>query len=169
MIVVARYNESLSWLKDVKDRYTVYDKGDGGNVVNKGREGDTWLTYITGNYNKLPLMIYFVQGDPFEHCSDLLSRMGYTSAWLPLGEMHSNDRLSFGDLPVAETYYRIFGKHKSDFNFCTGAQYAVNRRCILNKPLGWWKELQMIYDETYNNAWTFERLWVDIWESKIVR
>ncbi len=77
-IVIARYNESLSWLDTcltpVQRRSVwIYNKGPDPvisqikTLPNVGREAHTYLTYIIENYENLPERVYFLQGDPFPH------------------------------------------------------------------------------------------------------
>ena len=83
-IVIARYNESLSWLDTcltpVQRRSVwIYNKGpdpisvDGvpnsqiKTLPNVGREAHTYLTHIIDQWDHLPKHIYFLQGDPFPH------------------------------------------------------------------------------------------------------
>ena len=71
-LIIARYNEDLSWLKEFKDfRIIVYNKGDKLsdnlfyeviNLENKGRESHTWLHHIVKNYNNLNEISVFLQG-----------------------------------------------------------------------------------------------------------
>lgn len=77
-VVVARYNEDLSWIKKEfpTEKITVYNKGKddlvlSSNVVikklkNIGRESHTYLHHIIENYDKLEGRILFLQGDPFD-------------------------------------------------------------------------------------------------------
>ena len=77
-IVIARYNESLSWLDTCltpvqRRSVRVYNKGPDPvsfqikTLPNVGREAHTYLTYIVENYEILPERVYFIQGDPFPH------------------------------------------------------------------------------------------------------
>jgi hypothetical protein len=78
-LVVARYSEDLSWLREVGLPCTVYNKGPeldpaalppGTEIValpNLGREAHTYLTHILANYGRLPAFTAFVQGNPFAH------------------------------------------------------------------------------------------------------
>jgi hypothetical protein len=80
-IVVARYNEDISWLKDLpKDiKITVYNKGQNDipmpyiNLPNKGRESHTYLYHIVNNYNNLAEMTIFCQGDSISHNPDFIN------------------------------------------------------------------------------------------------
>jgi len=77
-IVIARYNESLSWLDTCltpiqRRSVWIYNKGPDPvssqikTLPNVGREAHTYLTYIIENYDRLPERVYFLQGDPFPH------------------------------------------------------------------------------------------------------
>ncbi len=174
MVVIAHYNESLEWLKEIKQPFIVYSKGEKAlgtsviNIENKGREGDTWLRYIIAQYYYLPNVIYFLQGNPFEHYHDIIYLLKKNIAiknYMSLGSMGINKTdADFGHLKVKETYKLIFGHERSSYQFATGAQYAVNKRMIIGKPLSWWQRLYEIYNDTPDNAWVFERLWIYIWK-----
>lgn len=81
-MVVARYNEDLSWLKQVPStiKIFVYNKGKDDifdlpanaelfKLPNLGREANTYLYHVTTHYDSLKDFdrIIFVQGDPFDH------------------------------------------------------------------------------------------------------
>ena len=71
-LIIARYNEDLSWLEKFKDfKIIVYNKGDKlsdnlfyevRKLENKGRESHTWLHHIVKNYNNLNEISVFLQG-----------------------------------------------------------------------------------------------------------
>ena len=71
-LIIARYNEDLSWLEEFKDfKIIVYNKGEkiSGNLFyevinleNKGRESHTWLHHIVKNYSNLNEFNVFLQG-----------------------------------------------------------------------------------------------------------
>ena len=71
-LIIARYNEDLSWLEEFKDfKIIVYNKGDKLsdnlfyeviNLENKGRESHTWLHHIVKNYYNLNEITVFLQG-----------------------------------------------------------------------------------------------------------
>jgi len=78
-LVVARYREDLSWLRELDLPCVVYNKGPelaagtlphGARVQplpNIGREAHTYLTHIIENYEHLPRYTFFLQGNPFAH------------------------------------------------------------------------------------------------------
>lgn len=78
-LVVARYREDLSWLRELDLPACVYNKGpelDSGllppgvraaSLPNLGREAHTYLTHIIAQYHALPRHTAFLQGNPFAH------------------------------------------------------------------------------------------------------
>lgn len=82
-LVVARYREDLSWLRELALPARVYNKGPepdasigpaalppGVTVTalpNVGREAHTYLTHIVARYDALPEWTAFLQGNPFAH------------------------------------------------------------------------------------------------------
>ena len=79
-IVIARYNEDLSWIKkEFKyEKITIYNKGKDDlilpegpkykiiNLPNIGRESHTYLYHIVSNYSNLAERTLFLQGDPYD-------------------------------------------------------------------------------------------------------
>ena len=74
-LIIARYNEELSWVKNVPSniKVTIYNKGKNNisnsfiKLPNVGRESNTYLEHIMKNYDNLANITIFCQGDPFEH------------------------------------------------------------------------------------------------------
>ena len=75
-IVVARYNEDITWLLPFIDITTIYNKGDDNialtnfniiNLNNVGREGHTYLYHIIHNYDNLAEKTIFFQGKIDDH------------------------------------------------------------------------------------------------------
>lgn len=76
-VVVARYNEDLSWIKKEfpTEKVTVYNKGKDDlnlpenckiiKLPNIGREAHTYLYHIINNYNQLSDRTLFLQGGPY--------------------------------------------------------------------------------------------------------
>ena len=74
-IVVARFNEDIRWLTPVIKHCIVYNKGTPLNLDNEimlkniGRESDTYLQFIIRNYENLPDVVVFTQGNIKDHIS----------------------------------------------------------------------------------------------------
>ena len=77
-IIVARYNEDVSWTKNIDfAEVIIYNKGEDEipgaiPLPNVGRESGTYLNFIIDNYDqiKLDALYFFLQGDPFAHGVD---------------------------------------------------------------------------------------------------
>ena len=74
-LVVSRYNEDVSWIKTLTDNYIIYNKGEElsseyNQIIAPNFGGNQYdiFRYIHDNYDNLPELIAFVQGDPFDHC-----------------------------------------------------------------------------------------------------
>lgn len=77
-VVVARYNEDLSWIAQEfpTEKVTIYNKGKEDIIAlpkncqviklpNLGREAHTYLYHILNNYDQLSERVLFLQGNPF--------------------------------------------------------------------------------------------------------
>lgn len=68
-LVVARYNEDISWSKKIPNTL-IYNKGSALNIENEillpnvGRESHTYLWHVVNNYDKLADVTVFFQGAP---------------------------------------------------------------------------------------------------------
>lgn len=74
-IVVSRYKEDVSWIKSLTDNYIIYNKGEELPseykqilASNFGANQYDIFRFIHDNYENLPDLIAFVQGDPYDHC-----------------------------------------------------------------------------------------------------
>lgn len=87
LLVLARYNENVDWLRYTNIPHIVYNKGsdDLHNWINQkkidniGYEEYAYLSYIVDNYDGLADRIIFSQASPFEHSPDFLHLLKYTS------------------------------------------------------------------------------------------
>ncbi|KAI9791046.1 MAG: hypothetical protein M1833_001707 [Piccolia ochrophora] len=76
-VVVAHYNEDLSWLEPIATSCLIYSKGGPKNspdhphltLPNIGREGHTYLHHIVTQYHALPDVTVFLQGRIDDHVS----------------------------------------------------------------------------------------------------
>lgn len=116
-IVVSRYNENITWLKNFKDITLIYNKGLYQSYLNDfqviqlpnfGRESHTYLTHIINNYDNLTEYTLFFQGCIKDH--------------EPLNlEEYFQQKDFIGYLRNYETHLikkplRHFGKWKNEFN-----------------------------------------------------
>lgn len=178
--VIARYQEELDWINQLKTPYTIYNKGLSEpnytciEIENIGRESHTYLTYILNNYHNLPEYLAFLQGDPFAHCKSTLEVINNfnehkenTVVWLT-DHSATDDRYGYPHhygLGIGEVSDKIFNKkHYEQFTFSGGAQYIVPASKISNKSYTWWEKVYSVHNTHHQGPWIFERLWPLIWE-----
>ena len=78
-LVIARYNEDVTWLDDIKlkdVRIKVYNKGlalesNWIPLPNVGRESHTYISHIINNYDNLSPITVFLQASPFDHIGNV--------------------------------------------------------------------------------------------------
>ena len=189
-LIVARYNEDLTWLNSLRCVQTVYNKGeDFGNgyypLRNIGRESHTYLYHICNNYNDLHSVTIFTQGDPFPHCPDFIAK---AQLIIQDGLDEPFRNLSNWVLPIQglsctawphhcwpnllpEVAHSLFGE---DFNrpiwFGAGAIFAVTKEAIRRHPLSFYEKALRFFTDGepdtgcrgYGHA--FERLWPTIFD-----
>jgi len=183
-VVVAKYNEDVSWVEGLKHKVTIYDKSRSpikGSVPlkNVGREGQTYLRHIIENYDSLDDVTVFLQGNPFDHMQRLV---GWRLITLPSEKQKVVEKINNEVTPhsgfssVYQVIYNVpnftnnqnptlfwksyTGETYNDFTVAPGAQYVVPKQYILNRPIEFWKRLHddMTVSETLN-AWCMEMMW----------
>jgi hypothetical protein len=175
MLIVARYNEDISWVKPLNIPHIIYNKGEEildktlniKTLSNIGRESNTYINYIIEHYNNLPENIIFSQGNPFPHCHNFIELIkNYEdndsilnlSHWIVTEDLEGRPHAyGYGMVPMLETLN--IPLTVSNFIFPAGAQFIINKRFILNKPLSWWEEVLYKHDKNELSPWIFERLW----------
>ena len=182
LLVICRYKENLTWLNSINLPYKIYNKGENDinfeyvNVPNYGRESEVFLRYIIENYNNLPKHVIFLQGDPFYHCPDLINLINpiivnNISEIKALSKFIAIDD-EFGypnhpNLPIRNISNLLGLSDKTEtFEFGAGAQYIINRNCILSKSLAWWENAYNVHMLNHLSPWVFERLWPLIFKLK---
>lgn len=90
LTVVARYNEDISWTESLPGDVIIYNKGKDFtwdfpriDVMNFGREAETYVRAILDFYHKLPDYdsVVFLQGDPFVHSKKLLEKLNNNTTY----------------------------------------------------------------------------------------
>jgi Protein of unknown function (DUF3431) len=183
--VIARYNEDISWTSQIAHPTIIYNKGtplsNMSNVIeliNKGREGETFLRHIIENYNSLDDITVFLQGDPFDHLTILTGWQNELSDnQKPLLFKKINDEIT----PLSEfaTFYQVkynvpgntnnsrthfycmkyFNEKHNYFTVSPSAQYIVPKKYILSRSLEFWETLhKAIYNDELD-GYAMENLW----------
>jgi Protein of unknown function (DUF3431) len=184
-MVIAKYQEDVSW---AQGNIRIYDKSNNplvGSIQlkNTGREADTYLRYIIGNYHNLDDNTVFIQGNPFDHMEigANLNSIPYTDNVMGLYTCTATEWIdTYPGLHMRRVFSDILGREAPDtLKVVYGAQFIVHKNCILSRPLQFYKRLlsklsdmnfdNAHYDNEYNpdvlNAWIMERLWLYIFQS----
>ena len=130
-IVVARYNEDISWLLPFKEITIIYNKGDNHNLLNNfttiqldnvGRESHTYLYHIINNYEHLADKTIFFQGKIDDH--KILEIEDYFGKEEIIGK--------YDNLEIDKLKHNIqhFGKYKLDY-------VNGNMKICIFKPFEW--------------------------------
>jgi hypothetical protein len=156
-IVVARYNEEIEWTKQFPN-VIIYNKGSElQNTIplqNVGREGHTYYKHICDNYHSLDEYTIFLQGNPFDHSPNVISKISkYINTprldvdFEFLSGLVYNCNLSgcpyHHGLPLVDTYEKLFGHRLNhmEFQFGAGAQFIVSRERILQRPIEFYQRI----------------------------
>lgn len=146
IVVVARYNENLDWLKTVPWDYIVFNKGEDNlpkwikneiKLPNIGREAHTYLTYILKNYDNLPEYTIFLQGSPFDHSRKLFQLLDNFSGedfYTLSGRTFRCDGLGrpkHPGLKLGESAQMLFVDKIRTYPYPAGAEFIVSKKTIL--------------------------------------
>lgn len=200
-IVVAHYNENLGWLTGFNsDSICVYSKGSKSTIdcknyqlPNVGREAHTYLTYIVQNYENLPNIVFFTQGNPHDHID--IKPIYRTHLHLPSKKLSSTPTISnFStgldnyrrlwwaggntepcDIPGDEWFRKFVDSDPNinlerNFSIFWGAVFSVRKEAILSRPKSYY-ELLLTQCQTKNpeTAHFFERSWYYIFNLHTLR
>lgn len=174
-VVIARYQENVSWSKDLPCPFVIYDKSENPvpgsiSLPNIGRETNTYLFHIVHHYHNLPDYLAFLQGWPWDHVRkplvmeriknsegnfDTLGVRSYSAHERHIGQ-------DFAD--HARNWHRkLFGKEMSDnAMYCRGACFFVSKRSIRHRSHSFWYKLLQISsdpDQHWSFGYAAERLW----------
>ena len=183
-IIVARYNEDLSWLTNVTNaNIVVYDKGekslnyDSIKLPNIGKEAHTYLHHIIQNYNTLNDINIFLQGEPAPHGginADIINNISEINNYSDLncvmtvsrdGEdwLDSDIYWKGGIVSFCEYHNFTIPTNITHLEFTPGAQFAVTKECIHKIPFKIYRNLYDTLiaenDSLSPKAHILERLW----------
>lgn len=194
-VVVAKYNEDVSWIKNLKYPVFVYDKSSNPidnsfRLSNIGREAHTFLYYIVSNYNSLADYTIFLQGNPYDHakkipdstnekCKEYINNLIFPLSFQGFCQDFYNFDSKYEDLGIISVLVnkrKIFTKEMNIHQeFIAGAQYIVPKEILLARPLVFYEKLllmsatnkQFIDTDDFICPWTLERIWPLIFDPNI--
>lgn len=191
-IVVAHYNEDLSWLRDIPDLagcvIYVYVKGEMPTcelpenarlirLPNVGRESHTYLYHVLTHYDKLSEYVLFIQGHPWDHRTKeqvFGPYMTCENAFYPVANklrMPKWWKISQGGVKssggtISDWWRRVFDQPYPSYGtrVVWNGIFSVRRDLILKRPLIYYERLFKTLNHHSNpeEGHFFERTWGDI-------
>ena len=160
-IVVGHYNEDLNWLSSFdKDSIIVYSKGESTSIEciqkflpNVGRESHTYLYYIIENYENLPDVIFFTQGNIKDHTYPVQS-----------GSYYSTDKTYIEDNFLNINTISSLNILRSIFKFGISNDYHVASNSIEDKCIYSGREF---FSKFINNSINLEESYIYIYYNGI--
>jgi hypothetical protein len=187
-LVISRFNEDISWINNYTSNYIIYNKGkelssEYNQIMAPNFGGNQYdiFRYIYDNYDNLPNLIAFVQGDPFDHClPERFNKLIYNKSFtLLFGDKTYPDGNYHGSpyWEINNSWYlnESWNNHKpqckfSDFNeyanyifedytplptisFPPGSQFIVEKeRCLYYSKNFWVKLMSSVCQEIGMNG-----------------
>jgi hypothetical protein len=177
-IVIARYNESIEWIKNLNELTTtlaIYNKGPSLNSLsitlpNVGREGHTYLYHIIHNYDTLSEYTMFLQGNPFDHTPylyDIIQSNEWKKPFHIISKLIYHVNIAYDpndiNLQMIPYFNMIFNRNKSNhpFYFGAGAQFCVSRETIRSRPVHFYQKIYEMLNKDINpiEGFILERFW----------
>lgn len=190
-IVIARYNEDISWSNKFENIRKIYNKGEiiagveSISLPNVGREAHTYLYHIINNWQDLAEQTMFCQGRVNDHGIKPLdieeffiksglfksgkvfrnANWGFINHIGKWAEEKSSGKMQKAGLTFGAWFDRFIGVPRAEsFFFVPGANFCVHERAIKNRSLEFYKKLIKTVDGHINpeEAHYFERSWIYI-------
>lgn len=150
VVVICHYKENLSWIKNLKQDYVIYNKNPNNNgkyhfdLPNYGFDTIVYLTYIIDHYDTLPDFICFSQDDPFFHCPGFLEKVNNFNGnkkFHPLGITYYRDVEDI--LTRTKKYAESVGiEYDEPIKFINSAQCIVSSELIKSKPKSFYERIK---------------------------
>lgn len=176
-VVIARYKEDISWIKDIKPHINImlynkhYDSGYGSvTLPNVGKAANTYLNHIVNNYDDLSYMTYFVTGDPFKNSPRIIDNINSKLDWeFDLFSYLCEQVATASKERIGVFYEQVFGnKLVYDIHYGIGGQFLVKKEAIIRHPLEFYQGLLTLsLIEEYDTNELFECLWQHIFTKSI--
>jgi len=164
VVVVAKYKEDTKWSDDL-DSFVVQKEI---HMDNWGREPSSFLWYIINHYDELEGYYAFVQGNPFDHCHNLISDVNKDplTGFEWLGDTNyltdENGSPYHTGLPVKHICDLLGLEVKYPIYFARGGQFLVHSNRIKFKPKGFYESCLQLIKELDQAEYVFERIWREL-------
>ena len=155
ILLVAQYNEDISWTKLIKDKVVIYNKEKG----NWGREAECYIRYIIENYKEIDDTA-FTQANPFKHCPDYFNKYNKFGFY---GEKHISDLWGKPDhwcrIDIEKFCKKLDLECEKNLTFTAGAIFTIKKETILKHSLLFYKNLYNLIKQNDDAPWILERIW----------
>ena len=182
-IVVARYNEDVSWLSNINTIYNkvIYNKGednlkyDSTLLRNWGGDAHTYIHHIVNNYDNLADYTVFIQGHPFDHSENAVELINShtNETFIYLADHICTESISgwyeylimrrpseYPVLLLQEAGQYILGEEcPSSVTFGAGQQFIVSKDIIQRRGREFYLKILMRFEIDFLLPWHIERLW----------
>jgi len=130
-LVISRYKEDISWIKNYTDLYVIYNKGEKlpkeyNQILSPNIGGNQYdiFRFIHDNYETLPELIAFVQGNPFDHClPERFNQLIYNESYTPLFGDINYPHGTYSELNSNWYINGYFNSHKPQSKFNSFDEY----------------------------------------------
>ena len=163
--IISQYQENVNWTEDLKIPIIIYNKFNDKDLPNIGRDLHTYAHYIAANYDTLADLTFFLQGNPFDHCKNILQIIQETETidFLPLTDIyrlvHKSGLPYHASLPLDSIYYELTGKRLPTLiTFISGAMFAASKEKIRSQPRRMYQRMVEMVTEHPYYPHIFERL-----------
>lgn len=156
-VVISKYMENIEWIFKLKYKSIVYNKNCAENdlfyfnLPNVGREAHTFFTHIVENYNELSEYTAFLQGNPFDHCPEVveeINNFNFDMDFKPLGTIiyHTSDAVANIPNQINEFAKKIGFDLVYPVPCIRGAQYIASKKIIQQRPVEFYKKILSCID-----------------------
>jgi len=156
-LIIARHVENVEWT----DRYDAFIVQKGEHLPNRGREPSSYLWYILEHWDKLKGHYMFLQGYPFDHCSDIDGQIEEIPfKWLGNHSHTCDMRASPQDNIDLKKFIKEaqIERMVDQITFLAGCQFIVSAEQIKKRPREFYENLLKLMDnEEERYPWAFER------------
>jgi hypothetical protein len=137
VVVICHFKEDMSWTKDLKYKYLIYNKNPEHNhlheinMPNVGFDTIAYLKFIIDNYENLPDYVCFSQDNPFFHCPNFLDRVNnfdFSKKFHPLGITY------FRDVEHVLNETKFYAE-RVGINYTEPIKFINSAQCIVSKDL----------------------------------
>lgn len=169
-IIVAKYDENIEWLNEIKDTFNIYLYDKKRFIPNIGRETETYIQYILNYFSLINEkdLYFFTQGNPFVHHETFLTDIKYTYSKRFYGTRTYCDRKgnpSHTNLNCDEFISLFIPTFNDDIiEFYTSALFCLTGKDILKYNKNFYERLYEYICKEVTAPWIVERFFYQLYK-----